>query len=164
MNLANLSSKPAESASQEKVKLLVFPIGNLNMALHIDVVQKIVNFSTVYSSGLNHYGMVNLEGEEITVLDLNQRLFHLPQTFENQEKKYLLLAQNSGGERFGIIIQNTPSLFDVTLNRIRALPASYRQADTLKIATHVTMIPLEEEKELTVFILDPDELINPNTN
>ncbi len=159
MNLANLASNQS-APSSEKVKLLIFPIGSLNAALHIDVVQKVVNLSTVYSSGLNHYGMVNIEGTEITVIDLHKRLFNTPQPFSAEDKKYLLLARNSVGENFGIIINNTPSLFDISLNTIRALPPSYRQADTLKIASHVTMIE-EAENSLTVFILDPDELIAP---
>ncbi len=160
MNLGNLGSKQSVSTT-EKIKLLVFPIGSLNGALHIDVVQKVVNLSKVYSSGLNQYGMVNVEGKEITVIDLHKRLFDIPQPFTQEDKKYLLLAQNSADEKFGIIINNTPSLVDISLDNIRTLPPSYRQADTLKIASHVTVIDDEQENNLTVFILDPDELISP---
>jgi len=42
------------------------------------------------------------------------------------------------------------------------LPESYRRADTLKIASHVTIVnQTETEKGQTIFILDPDELIAP---
>ena len=160
MNLGNLGSKQSVSTT-EKIKLLVFPIGSLNGALHIDVVQKVVNLSKVYSSGLNQYGMVNVEGKEITVIDLHKRLFDIPQPFTQEDKKYLLLAQNSADEKFGIIINNTPSLVDISLDNIRTLPPSYRQADTLKIASHVTVIDDDQKNNLTVFILDPDELISP---
>lgn len=159
MNLANLSS-PETKTAVTKIKLLSFPIGKLNVALHIDVVQKVVNFSTVYGSGLNHYGMATIEEEEITVVDLHKKFFNIPSTFKGEDKKYLLLAENSSGERFGIIVTETPSLYDVSIKDIRALPPSYRQADTFKIASHVTMIH-EEEKQTTVFILDPDELVIP---
>ncbi|MGY6529872.1 MAG: chemotaxis protein CheW [Cyanobacterium sp.] len=159
MNLANLSS-PESNAVVNKIKLLSFPIGKLNAGFHIDVVQKVVNFSMVYGSGLNQYGMATIEGEEITVIDLHKKFFNTPTTFEGEDKKYLLLVENSTGERFGIIVTNTPSLYDIAMKDIRALPPSYRQADTFKIASHITMIK-EEEEVITIFILDPDELITP---
>lgn len=159
MNLANLSSSNPDTVAN-KAKFLSFPIGKLNVALHIDVVQKVVNFSTVYGSGLNHYGMATIENEEITVIDLHKKLFNTPSTFHGEDKKYLLLVENSIGERFGIIVTQTPSLYDVSIKDIRALPPSYRQADTFKIASHVTIIQ-EDEKQTTVFILDPDELVVP---
>ncbi|WP_069789224.1 chemotaxis protein CheW [Cyanobacterium sp. IPPAS B-1200] len=160
MNLANLSSPESNTVVVNKIKLLSFPIGKLNAALHIDVVQKVVNFATVYGSGLNHYGMATIEGEEITVIDLHKKFFNTPSIFEGEDKKYLLLAENSTGERFGIIVTNTPSLYDIAIKDIRALPPSYRQVDTFKIASHVTMVT-EEEQQKTIFILDPDELIAP---
>ncbi len=161
MNSANLLSK-SQRTDTDTIKLLVFPIGNLNVALSIDTVEKIVNYSSVMGSGLNHYGLVNIGNEEITVIDLHQKLFNVPQQLNSEDKKYLLLAQNSVDETFGILIKKSPELYDVKLNIIRALPDSYRRADTLKIASHVFMVNQNEaETEKTIFILDPDELISP---
>ncbi len=157
MNTANLPNQT--SSSTEKVKLLVFSVGNLNTALHIDTVEKVVNYNQVFSSGLNHFGLVNLGDKEITVIDLHKKLFNTPQILSGEGKKYLLLANNSNQETFGILISETPELYDIPLNIIRVLPASYRQADTLKIASHVVVIK-ENEQEKTVFLLDPDELIS----
>ena len=163
MNSANLLSKSQVADTAKVVKLLVFPIGSLNVALSIDTVKKIVNYSTVWGSGLNHYGLVNLGNEEVTVIDLHQKLFNAPQRLNPEDKKYLLLALNSANETFGILIKNTPELYDVKLSTIRALPNSYRRADTLKIASTVFIVkPSEEETEKTVFILDPDELVFAN--
>ena len=160
MNSANLLSQ-SQVADANTIKLLVFPIGNLNAALAIDNVQKIVNYSTVLGSGLNHYGLVNLGDQEVTVIDLHQKLFQTPQILTAEDKKYLLLAKNSVNETFGILIKQSPELYDVKLNIIRALPSSYRRADTLKIASHVCVMKQEEEEDKTIFILDPDELIIP---
>ena len=160
MNSANLSPK-SQLTNTDIIKLLVFPIGSLNVALSIDQVQKVINYSTVMSSGLNHYGLVNIGNLEITVLDLHQKLFNAPQTFSSEDKKYLLLTTNSVNETFGILINNSPELYDVKLNLIRSLPESYRRADTLKIASHVFITNQNEENEKTIFILDPDELIVP---
>lgn len=163
MNTANLSPQELKKNTQ-KIKLLVFPIANLNVALHIDNVQKIVNYSTIFGSGLNHFGLVNLGDEEIIVIDLHKKLFNKSEILHKDDKKYLLLALNSVGETFGILIKNAPELYDIPLNMIRVLPPSYRRADTLKIASHVTVIEtenMENEEQKTIFILDPDELIAP---
>ncbi|NCO75882.1 MAG: chemotaxis protein CheW [Cyanobacteria bacterium] len=160
MNTANLSRKQV-TANTQKIKFLVFPIDNLNVALHIDSIKKIINYSTIFSSGLNHYGLVSIGEEEITVIDLHKRLFNTVQVLGIEDKKYLLLALNSNNETFGILIKNAPELYDIPLNQIRVLPPSYRRADTLKIASHVTVIMGENDEEKTIFILDPDELIAP---
>lgn len=160
MNIANLPL-PKNEKTNKIIKLLVFTIKNLHAGLHIDTVQKVVNYSTVYSSGLNDYGVVNLDNQEVTVIDLHKRLFNTPQSLSETGKKYLLLAQNTVAETFAILITETPSLYDISLDNIRALPASYRQADTLKIASHVTVISQENQPDLTIFILDPDELVPP---
>ncbi len=165
MNPANLSplNSPKSQTTKGKIKLLVFTINNLYTGIHIDSVEKIINCSTIYSSGMNDYGIITLDNQEITVIDLHKRLFNQPQIFSQDEKKYLLLAHNSISETFGIIIKQTPSLFDIDLSNVRVLPESYRRADTLKIASHVTIIKQKEsEKDQTIFILDPDELIPPN--
>ncbi|MGI0482811.1 chemotaxis protein CheW [Geminocystis sp. CENA526] len=159
MNTANLPAQSSKTNIQ-KVKLLIFSIGNLNVALHIDTVQKVVNYTTIFGSGLNYYGLVNIDGKEITVIDLHKRLFNTPQILTSEDKKYLLLAINSEGETFGILIKSTPELYDISLDTIRELPLSYRRADTLKIASHVTVME-EEDQQKTIFILDPDELIRP---
>ncbi len=160
MNIANLSPQQT-TRNIEKIKLLVFSIGNLKAALHIDSVQKIVNYTTIFGSGLNHFGLVTLGEEEIIVIDLHKKLFNKSEILQEEDKKYLLLASNSVGETFGILIKNAPELYDIPLNTIRIIPPSYRRADTLKIASHVTVIHSEEEEEKTIFILDPDELIKP---
>jgi chemotaxis signal transduction protein len=156
MNSANLWSKSQATNSE---KLLVFSVGNLNVSLSIDAVEKVINYSTIMSSGLNHYGLVNIGNKEITVIDLHQKLFKKPQTFTSKDKKYLLLAQSSTTETFGIVVNNSPELYDIPSELIRALPESYRRADTLKIASHVFIVDQNEETEKAIFILDPDELL-----
>ena len=155
-----LSSIPTSEVKSKTIKLVVFKIGNLNVALHIDSVQKIINYATIYSSGLNHFGVVNIGKQEITVIDLHKRLFNQPQIRKSEKAGYLILVKNSIDELFGISIHKTPNLLDVPLTSIRAIPLSYRHADTLKIASHVTVVP-QENGELTIFILEPDELVPP---
>ncbi|MGK7872471.1 MAG: chemotaxis protein CheW [Xenococcaceae cyanobacterium] len=142
------------------LKLVVFSVGSLNLALQIESVQKVINYRTVYSSGLNHMGVAHLKDREITVIDLHKRLFKSSQTRESDSGGYFIIAKNSIGEQFGILVTETPTLIDVPLSKIRALPESYRRADTLEIASHVSVIP-QESASLTVFLLDADRLLPP---
>jgi purine-binding chemotaxis protein CheW len=146
--------------SQRSIKLLTFSIGKLNVALPVDLVRKVVNYTPIYGSGLSHLGVARIDDREITVVDLHKRLFHVSQSMPSGLRGYLIIARNGVGESFGILVGQTPSLQDVPISQIRALPASYRRADTLEIASHVTVI-FQKEESLTVFILDVDRLVPP---
>ena len=140
------------------LKLLIFNIGSLNLALPVEFVVKVVNYTNIYSSGLNHLGMAHVGDREITIIDLHRRLFQTSQIPQSGEKAYFIVARNNRGEEFGILVTKTPSLIDVPSSQIRALPRSYRGADTLEIASHVAVIP-EEDTSVTIFILDTDMLL-----
>jgi chemotaxis signal transduction protein len=139
---------------------LIFSVGKLNLALPVDIVKKIINYTTVYSSGLNHMGVAQIDDREVTIVDLHKRLFDVSQQSLSQKRVYIIVARNSLGESFGILVGAAPTLQDVPMSQIRALPASYRQADTLEIASHVTVITQKNES-MTVFLLDPDSVIAP---
>jgi purine-binding chemotaxis protein CheW len=142
------------------LKLLLFKIGKLNVALPIDSVQKVISNPSVYGSGINPFGVAHLGDREITVLDLHRRFFKQSQFVDASCRCYLILAKNSAGESFGILVGETPTLIDVPLSQIRTLPESYRRADTLEVASHVTIVP-QPDASLTVFVLDVDQLIAP---
>jgi purine-binding chemotaxis protein CheW len=144
--------------NNRSVKLLVFKMGKLNLALSIDYVQKVINHIPVYGSGTNHVGIIHLEDKEITVVDLQRKLFKVSQNLDFSLKTYLIIARNSSSEQIGIVVSETPSLLEVPISQIRVLPESYRRADTLEFASHVTIIE-QKEQSLTVFLLDVDRLI-----
>lgn len=141
-------------------KLIVFTMSGLNLALRIETVYKVVNHTPVYSSGLSHVGVAHLSEREVTVLDLYWRFFKKSQQNEFHADGYLIIVRTTTDELYGIPVAQTPVLLEVPLTLIRALPESYRCADTLGIASHVAIIPQETEP-LTVFLLDVD-LIVPN--
>lgn len=147
----------AESA-RSSIKLIVFAIGNLNLALSIESVYKVLNRTTVYGSGIKQVGVSHLGDREITVIDLYQRFFKSNQPAQSANSGYLVTMQNQAGELYGIPVTNTPVLMDVPLSTIRVLPESYRYADTVDIARHIAVIP-QQETSLTVFLLDIDLLL-----
>jgi purine-binding chemotaxis protein CheW len=55
-------------------------------------------------------------------------------------------------------VSQAPTLIDLSLEQIRLLPDAYRRADTLKIASHVTVIP-DKNATKTIFILDLTSLV-----
>lgn len=146
--------------SNQVFKILMFPVGSLNLAFSINFVRKVIKYTPVIGSGLNHFGVANIDNREITVVDLYKRLFKNSSKFSNSETGYLILAKNSAGESFGVRVEQAPSLIDLPGDKIRALPESYRRADTLSISTHVAIIDHHQEK-LTIFLVNTDELVPP---
>jgi purine-binding chemotaxis protein CheW len=149
---------------QIKLKLLVFPVNKLTLAIPVEDVKKVINLPKLYGSGLNYIFLSHGDNQEITVFDLHQKLFNLSafsaiSNLEEQET-YLVIAQNTMNEEFGIIVTETPTIIDVPLSEVRMLPPSYRHSDTLEIASHVTVIPQENQENLTIFIIDCDQLLN----
>lgn len=141
-------------------KLLIFAVGKLNLALPVESVKKILHHTVVHSSGATAVGIAHLDDREITVIDIHRRLFRTHQLKSGEKQQFLILATNSINEQFGILAQETPSLEDVPLSQIRLLPDSFRRADTLEIASHVTVIP-RGDNTLTAFVIDVDRLVPP---
>lgn len=143
------------SHAAPSLKVLVFSMGSLNLALRVELVYKVLNSTPIYGSGVNGVGIVHMGDREVTVLNLQQRLFQSSNTNENYKQGYLIVIQNTVGELYGIPVETVPALMDVPLSSIRVLPESFRNADTLGIASHVAVI-CQLETNLTLFLLDVD--------
>ena len=138
------------------LKAIVFNIGNLSLALRIENVYKVLGQTPVYGSGHNHVGIAHVGDREVTVIDLSQQLF-CSNTGAVAQANYLVVAQNTAGELFGIPVAVVPALKQLALSNIRVLPESYRDSDLLGLASHVCQIS-EKETTLTVFLLDVDRI------
>ncbi len=144
---------------QKSLKLLVFPVGKLMLSLPVDEVEKVINLPELYSSGLNSLAVAHGDDGEIVAIDLHKKLFNISAVPDSQEQNaYLVIAQNTMDEKFGIIVTQTPSIIDVPLSDVRVLPQSYRQADTLEIASHVVIFK-NDNQSLTIFIIDSDRVL-----
>ena len=62
------------------VELIVFNIGHLNLALPIKAVYKVSNYTSISGSKVGFIGVTQVEGREVTVIDLYQRFFKSQQT------------------------------------------------------------------------------------
>jgi purine-binding chemotaxis protein CheW len=140
------------------LKLIVFSMGGLNLALRIESVYKVVNRTPVYSSGVGFVGVTHVGDGEVTVVDLYQRFFKFNPPSHFDPGGYLVIVKNTTGELYGIPVPDTPTLVEVPLSQIRVLPESYRRADTLEVASHVAVLP-QDAAPLTIFLLDVDLLL-----
>lgn len=145
--------------SNSLLKLVVFDMGKLILALPVEQVKKVIKHSVIHGSGLSYVNLIHLGQEEVAVIDLHRKLFRVSQPEIKEKKGYFIITKSVIGEPLGIMVAQTPSLIDVPLDRVRTLPNSYRSADTLEIASHVAVIPSSEHKSLTIFILDLKRLI-----
>ena len=141
----------------ELIKLLVFEIGKLTLAIPILQVQKVIRQKEVHGSGLSYVNLAHLDESEVTVIDLHQKLFGVS-SIQPESAGYFIISKNVAGESLGIVVPQSPTLIDVTLDRIRVLPPTYRRADTLEIASHVTVLD-RDEISTTIFILDLTRLV-----
>lgn len=136
-------------------KLIIFPVGELRLAVPMDNISRVINRPRVYSSGTHAVGVTTVGDRELTTVDLHQQLFGTPGSFNPERPGYLVLTPSPTGEIMGIPTPETPMLLEVPLAQIRELPQSYRQADTLWVASHMIRTAVEEGGELqSIFLLD----------
>lgn len=140
-------------------KFLLFQVGKLSLALSVDQIQKVINYTPIFGSGLGAFGVAHIGDQQITVIDLHKQFFKTSQTMILGQKGYLILSKSNMGETFALWVAQTPTLIDVSLSQIRALPESYRRGDTLGAASHVVLIANQTET-MTVFILDIYRLVS----
>ncbi len=142
-------------------KLIVFPVGELRLAVPMNNISRVINRPKVYSSGTHAVGVTTVGDRELTIIDLHQQLFSIPGPFNPERPGYLVLTPSPTGEIMGIPTPETPRLVEVPLEQIRELPQSYRQADTLWVASHMVRTAVDEEGELqSIFMLDMAAVMN----
>lgn len=165
MNTLQLSlNNPVSNSNRQALgKFLLFQVGQLNLALSVDRVKKIINHTPVFGSGLSDFGVVHLDDQEMTVIDLHRRFLKTSERITTNQKGYLILSKTLMGEIFALWVAQTPTLIDVSIKQIRVLPESYRRRDTLDAASHVMLLP-EENGTKTVFLLDVEQLVSLNAH
>ncbi len=141
------------------IKVVVFQVGQVNLALHIDSIAKVLPQTTVHGSRLHSVGLAHLGDRDVTVVDLHQRLFQSSSINDTVKYNYLMIVKSRQGELYGIPVPVVPTLMDLPLSYIRVLPESYRNGDIFGFATHVAVIPTTEPP-MTIFLVDIDQLLS----
>jgi len=152
----SISSEQINLQAETSISVLVFPIGSINFAVPVEAIAKVQKYTHIFSSGLNHMGVAHIDDREVTILDLQRRLFNTTAIDAEHQKGYLILIDTPVGEQFGIPVLAMPKFLKIPVSVIRTLPEIYRRSDTLGVASHVAVI---SEPTLTVFMLDPEKLL-----
>jgi purine-binding chemotaxis protein CheW len=142
-----------KTTTAPSLKVITFQIGNLNLAIAITAIYKILKQTPIEGSGINSVGVAHLSDRELTVIDLQRQLFQDSAIKNQGQDNHLIVIKTASEDFYGIPVENVPILMDIPLSTLRVLPESYRRADTLGIASHVAILP-QEQGTSTVFLLD----------
>lgn len=159
--LVNSKSGFKQSNTSDAVatlKMLVFSMGDLNLALRVEDVYKVITLTQIYGMGINGVGIAHVGDRKVIVVDLHRRLFPYSITNEASKGRYLIIAQNREGESYGIPVAVVPALMEIPLSSIQVLPDAYRDADILGFASHFCHIP-QVETPRTIFLLNVEQLL-----
>ena len=140
---------------EEKLKFLIFTMGNLNLAMGIDSVVRIIPLPKIHRSGDKLLGIAMYENQEVLVIDLYKRIYDQE---TNMTKGFLVIFAGKKS-LCGITIATLPNVEDVPLLNLQAVTSEYRDRDTLGIASHIMQIPIKKSEPQTVFLLDPELLL-----
>lgn len=144
-------------------KFIVFKIGDYLLALPLGNVLKVVNYSPIEVQAgiplLRTMGVVQLGKHTIRILNLSQLISsdNLPQLPLKQP--FLLIAQITLGELFGIWLEEPPNLLELHQQMLRPIPKSERHSGTLEIISHAAVLS-ENNVTITIFILDLQRILN----
>ena len=154
-----VAANPQAFGSEETRKFLSLQIETVALIVPIELVFRILSNVEVHNTGDRGYGITHLGEREISVLNLHHHLFQreFPQPTEERADRmiarYAVAIQSQSGDLYGIPVDRAPALLDVPLSDIRRLPDSYRQVDTLGIASHVAVVR-EADRPNTYFVID----------
>jgi chemotaxis signal transduction protein len=146
-----LSTKKKE----ETLKFLIFTMADLNLAIGIESVVRIIPLPKIHRSGDKLLGIANYEDQEVLVIDLYKRIYGQEL---NLAKGFLVIfaGQNS---LYGITIATLPNVENVPVSILQPVPPAYRDRDTLGIASHTMQVSIKKSDPQTVFLLDSELLL-----
>lgn len=126
-------------------------VHQVHLGLKVEAVRKILSYSLIAGSGRTATGIAHVDGHDIPIIDLHQRIFQTE--IGNPDYILLLKPLKVGQVPIGILVEDTPIMVEIPAENIRLLPEGYRQLDTLWMADQVAQVEIEG-KALTLFLLD----------
>ena len=163
MTASAISKVSVSHIKATNLKCIMVNLNTLKVALPVPYVDKVIKQPQILGSGLNHVGVTNYDGEAITVIDLYYQLFQIRQDFQTKDS-YLIIAKLANETKVAFPVKGTPNLIEISATDMRVLPGSYRQADTLGIASHLVKMSQPSGQDEMIFILDLDYLVSQYSN
>ena len=140
---------------EEKLKFLIFSMGNLNLAMGIDTVVRIIPLPEIHRSGDKLLGIMMYEDQEVLVIDLYKQIYGKA---TNITKGFLVICAGKNS-LYGITIASLPNVQDVPVTSLQPVSQEYRDRDTLGISSHMMQVSIKKSAPQTVFLLDVELLL-----
>ena len=135
---------------QETLKFLIFSMGNLNLAMGIDSVIRIIPLPTIHRSGNKLLGITTYEDQEVLVIELYKRIYGQESSIDNG----FLVIFAGIRSLYGSTIASLPNVQDVPVNNLQPVPLEYRARSTSGMDRYMNQVPLKkQEKFATVFLI-----------
>ncbi len=138
------------------MKILTYFIGNglygLLLDQIIEVTENNINYTKVPKSPTSIFGLLNLRGEIITLLDLNQILYNTPINSLSDDKNFRVIRIKKNNENLGIIINEISEIYNVNQNDLRTVPPDIKNSQTEYISNVIYI------NEKLVFLININKL------
>ncbi|ARV57415.1 hypothetical protein BZZ01_01120 [Nostocales cyanobacterium HT-58-2] len=142
-------------------KFILFKVADYLLALPINDVLRVVNFSPANSKRLPKMGLVQIGQYMIKVLNLHQQLDSDAFPSSSDNPTFMVVARNSQGELYGISVDEPPDLVELPPETIRSLPHfSSHSKPIIEMVSHVAVLPQKEDIQ-TIFLLDLKRIAEP---
>ena len=142
---------------QATLQTIVFTISEYTFALPMQTVAKIVPCPLIDRSGENGIGLLEWEGQIITIVDLQQQLASNVASFNsdiNSKHSFLILTQTKTQELCGFVTAKPPKLIDIFMDDVFLVPSSFREVHQLGFVSHMALLSdLETQQKTKVFLL-----------
>ncbi len=136
------------------LKVLVFVVGDLHLAVRLDGIKKVIPMPEIFKSGDKLLGIAHFEEQEALVLDLFQKIYGQAAT---KDQGYLIVIE-AAHSLYGLTVERLPMLKSVPLSEFRPVPSDYRTRDSLGITEQMAQIP-DKDQTVTIFLLDQNRLL-----
>jgi chemotaxis signal transduction protein len=146
---------PLTKNKVKTLKLLLFPLGDLYLALRLTGLKRVIKLPEIFKSGDKVLGLAQVDGQDIIVLDIYWQIFGRSLA---TNKGFLVIVE-ADQQTYGIVVDTLPTIKDVPENELQPIPSDYRDRDPLGIADVMATINLTKTQTVTAFVLDSAQLL-----
>jgi chemotaxis signal transduction protein len=146
---------PLTKTKVKTLKLLLFPLGNLFLALRLTGLKRVIKLPEIFKSGDKVLGITQVDGQDVIVLDLYWQIYGR----SLETAKGFLVVVESETCTYGIVVDTLPTIKDIPESDLQTIPSDYRDRDPLGIADVMATLNLTKNQTITAFVLDPSHLL-----
>ncbi len=151
---------PTQAPAQQFLK---FEIAQHQFALPITQVLKVIPLTTIYGDPTGRgIGLVNYQGQEILVLDIEKFLLPHRPSSRKTPYQFLLILQSADpdhSEPMGIPILAPPQLIRIQAEQITPLPKNYLSWGEIH-GVSTLLVPAQAPTDEPLFLIDVNQILS----